>query len=178
MHGASTSVVGHESSAETDCRRSRLGFPGMRARGFHAWRRMRDLGPAWTLRWADELPSDVYGYTDFRTKTITLATGMSFEERRCTITHEVEHARRGPGSSHAVLREEVVVDRRSSRLLLPCVREVADSLIFHHGQYEDAAEDLWVDPWTLEVRLASLRGPEQDYLNERLAEVTLLQGGC
>ncbi len=150
----------------------------MGARGFHAWRRMRDLGPSWTLRWADELPGDLYGFTDFARRTITLATGMSFEERRCTITHEVEHVLRGPTSTHAVLREELLVDRRSARLLLPSMREVCDARIFHDGDYEDAAEELWVDAWTLEVRLGTLRPIEQEYVNSRMDEVVLLSAGC
>lgn len=96
--------------------------------------------------------------------------GMSFEERRCTIAHEVEHVMRGPVSRCDILREEASVDRTCSRLLLPSVLDVADSLVFHRGDYELAAEDLWVDPWTLEVRLGTLRGLERGYLERRLAD--------
>lgn len=150
----------------------------MRTHHFHAWRRMRDLGDDWTLAWSDDLPEDVFGFTDFGAQTITLAKGLSFEERRCTITHEIEHVLRGPTSTHSVLREELVVDWRAARRLLPSMRDIADSLVWHHGGYEAVSEDLWVDPWTLEVRLAGLGPREREYLDRRLAEVVLLQGGC
>lgn len=141
---------------------------------FHPWRRLRDLGPAWTLRWRDDLPWDVYGFTDWRTRTITLRGGMTFEERRCTIAHEVEHVLRGQFSRCDEVREESMIDRRCARLLLPTMQEIADALVWHHGDYERAAEDLWVDSWTLEVRLGSLHGLEHNYLRRRLADVELL----
>lgn len=145
----------------------------MKTHRFHAWRRMRDLGPSWTLAWSADFDEETYGETDFDTRTITLREGMTFEERRCTITHEVEHALRGPASSCSVLQEEVRVDRSGARLLLSSVKEIADCLVFHHGDYELTSTDLWVDPWTLEVRLGSLWRNERRYLESRLAEVTL-----
>ena len=141
---------------------------------FHPWRRLRELGPAWRLRWRHDLPEDVYGYTDFARRTIYLRSGMSFAERRCTIAHEVEHVHRGPFSRCDVVREEALVDQRCSRLLLPSMQDVADALVWHHGDYEQAAEDLWVDVWTLEVRLGTLRQLERTYLSRRLAETALL----
>lgn len=134
---------------------------------------MRDLGPEWRLEWRSDLPPDMYGFTDFGRRTITIARGLTFEERRCTITHEVEHALRGPASSHSVLREELLVDRRASRLLLPCVRELADAMVFHGGDYEAVSEELWVDPWTLEVRMSALGESERHYFRERMGDVML-----
>lgn len=140
---------------------------------FHPWRRLRDLGPTWRLEWKD-LPQDTYGLTDWRTRTITLATGMTFEERRSSITHEVTHVLRGPASSCRRMAEEVEVERISSRLLLPCMQEVADALVFHRGEHDRAAEDLWVDPLSLDVRLSSLYGIEREYLNRRLEDAVVL----
>lgn len=140
---------------------------------FHPWRRLRDLGPSWRLTWTDDLPYDVYGFTDHRARAIVLRKGLSFEERRCTITHEVEHVLRGPYSRCDLLREEAAVDQCSARLLMPSMQDVADALVFNRCDYESAAEDLWVDPWMLEVRLGTLRGLERDYLNRRLADVIL-----
>lgn len=145
----------------------------MRSHQFHPWRRLRDLGPSWTLEFSHHLPEAVYGWTDFRRRTITLREGLSFEERRCTITHEVEHARRGPASSCAVMAEELEVDRIASRLLLSSIRDVADTLIYHHGNYEAVAADLWVDVWMLEVRMSALRPDERAYLDHRLSDVIL-----
>lgn len=146
----------------------------MKSRRFNPWRRLRALGPSWGLAWSRDLPPDVYGFTCWRTQTITLAEGMSFEERRSTITHEVLHVERGPASVCAVVGEELVVDRLASRLLLPSVAEVADALVFNRGDHDAAAADLWVDGWMLEVRLSSLAGEERDYMATRLADVVLL----
>lgn len=146
----------------------------MRTHHFHPWRRMRDLGPSWRLEWSADLDDDTYGYTDFEEQKIVLREGMSFEERRSSITHEIEHVHRGPASRCDVVREELRVDRSSSRLLLCSVRDIADALVWHHGDYERVAADLWVDVWTLETRLGALWRREQEYLTRRLAEVALL----
>lgn len=140
---------------------------------FNPWRRLRDLGDEWRLLWRSDLPHDVYGYTHFASRTIVMRKGMSFAERRCTIAHEVEHVQRGRFSRCSILREEADVDRRVSRLLLPDIATVADALIFHHGRHDDAADELWVDPWTLEVRLGSLDATDASYLQVRLAEMWL-----
>lgn len=137
---------------------------------------MRDLGPAWRLRWRDDLPPDVYGFTRWRDKSIYLREGMSFEERRCTIAHEVEHVLRGPASRCDEMREEVQVERSTARLLVPSVLDLADALIWHHGDAELTAEEMWVDMLTLDARLGSLLGIEGKYLRRRLAEVHLLRG--
>lgn len=141
---------------------------------FNPWRRLRALGPTWKLRFSRQLGGDTYGVTNWGTRTITLAEGMSFEERRCTITHEVTHVQRGPASTCGAVGEELVVDRISARLLLPSMCDIADTLVFHRGDHDRAAADLWVDPWMLDVRLASLRSLERDYLHRRLDDVILL----
>lgn len=146
----------------------------MRGHQFNPWHRLRDLGPSWKLRWHDEMPDEhTYGFTKWADRTINLRSGMSFEERRCTIAHEVEHVLRGPFSRCQEMGEEVAVNRHCARLLLPGMQAIADALVWAHGNYEAAAEQLWVDPWTLEVRLGSLHGIERRYLDRRLAEVCL-----
>lgn len=133
---------------------------------------MRDLGPDWRLAWAD-LPAGTYGLTDHRRKVITLQRGMTYEERRCTIAHEVEHARRGPVPAHRVMQEELLIDRKVSRLLLPSMRVVCDELMRHAGDYEDAATDLAVDVLMLEVRLSALWAKERTYFARRMADLLL-----
>lgn len=149
----------------------------MRQSLFHPWRRMRDLGPSWRLEWTSGLAVDEYGFTDHDGQTIYLRAGMSYEERRCTIAHEVEHALRGPVSEDRELAEELLIDRRVSRLLLPSMRDLCDALTFHSAQLERAASDLAVDPLTLEVRLSSMWQRERDYYERRMADV-LLDSGC
>lgn len=143
----------------------------MRTHGENPWRRMRALGEGWRLSWSSDLPEDMYGYTDHEAQIITLAEGMSFEERRCTVLHEVLHAHRGPVAEHRVMAEELAVDRAAARLLLPSMKDVADCLVWAHGDYEAASSELWVDPLFLEVRLSSLWVREHEYLTRRLGDV-------
>jgi hypothetical protein len=141
---------------------------------FNPWRRLRALGPTWKLKWSHDLPSDTYGLTDWARRTITVRHGMTFEARRCTITHEVTHVLRGPASACHVVAEELEVDRISARLLLPSMRDIADCLVYHRGHHDRAAADLWVDPWMLEVRLSGLYALERDYLHRRIDDVVLV----
>jgi hypothetical protein len=133
----------------------------------HPWRRFSAL-TEWTLGWA-ELPPGVMGLTCHRTRTVTLAVGMSQAERRCTIAHETEHILRGPVAAHEVAREELLIDRRVSRLLLPDVRQVGDALVWSDGRVDAAADALWVDDYLLQSRLASLTDAERAYVGGRLA---------
>lgn len=135
----------------------------------HPWRRFAELTD-WSLRWA-ELPPGVMGLTCHRTRTVTLALGMSQAERRCTIAHETQHVLRGPVPLHAAAREELAVDRRVAALLLPGLREVADALVRSRGHLEAAADELWVDDALLRVRLAWLDDAERSYVDDRLADV-------
>lgn len=142
---------------------------------FNPWHRMRELGPSWKLRWLP-LDGDTYGYTCHDTRTITLHADMSFEERRCTVAHEVEHARRGPTSLCSDMAEELEVDRAVARLLVPSIRALCDALIWYRGDYERAAEELWVDPIILEVRLSALTTSEAGYYQARMADAILMLG--
>lgn len=137
----------------------------------HPWRAFRDLTD-WRLEWAP-LPSGIWGQTCHLTKTVTLTLGMDQAERRCTIAHETQHILRGPVPAHRELREELLVDRAVSRLLLPSMREVVDALVWAHGDYEAASADLWVDPLMLEVRISAMRSRERGYYHRRLADVRL-----
>src|SRR5919206_37845 len=90
------------------------------ATGAHdPWRRFGELTD-WSLRWA-ELPAGVMGSTCHVTRTVTLAVGMSQAERRCTIAHETEHIERGPVPPHESRREELRIDLKVARLLIPDV---------------------------------------------------------
>jgi hypothetical protein len=135
----------------------------------HPWRRFGELTD-WSLRWADLAPG-VMGLTCHRTRTVTLALGMSQAERRCTIAHETEHILRGPVPAHAVSGEELAIDRRVATLLLPGLGEVADALVRALGHLETAADDLWVDDYLLRARLGCLSGTERAYVDARLREL-------
>jgi hypothetical protein len=135
--------------------------------GHDPWRRFAGLTD-WTLRWA-ELPPGVMGETCHRTRTVTLALGMSQAERRCTIAHETEHILRGPVLPHESRREELLIDHTVARLLVPDVHELVDALSWARGHLESAADALWVDDYLLQVRLVTLTEAERAYARRRLA---------
>jgi hypothetical protein len=108
------------------------------------------------------------GRTCHRTKTVTLALGMSQAERRCTIAHETEHIVRGPVTPLQAPREELQIDRTVARLLVPSVPRLVDAMTWAAGHLETAADALWVDDYLLAVRLSSLSGPERSYVDRRL----------
>jgi hypothetical protein len=143
----------------------------MRTHEENPWRRLRALGTAWKLKWSGDMEAGEYGYTDHGTQTIVLREGMSFEERRSTIAHEVHHAYRGPVPDHKTMAEELLVDRCAARLLLPSMKDVADCLAWAGGDYDDAATELWVDTWLLEVRLSALHARERNYMERRYGDI-------
>ena len=110
------------------------------------------------------------GFTCHTTRTVTLATGMSQAERRCTIAHETEHIVRGPVPPHEAIQEELAIDRRVATLLIPSLREVAAAMVWARGRLDAVADELWVDDYLLQVRLATLTGSERAYVDRRLAE--------
>jgi hypothetical protein len=113
------------------------------------------------------------GLTCHATKTVTLALGMSQAERRCTIAHETEHIVRGPVAPRQALHEELAIDRTVATLLIPSLREVADAMVRSRGHLPTVADELWVDDYLLQVRLASLTEREHEYFDRRLSEVLL-----
>ena len=135
----------------------------------HPWRRFAELTD-WSLRWA-ELPPGVMGRTCHRTKTVTLALGMSQAERRCTIAHETAHIERGPVVPQQVLREELEIDRTVARLLIPSLPQLVDAMTWSGGHLETAADALWVDDYLLAVRLGSLTDRERSYVEGRLTSL-------
>lgn len=137
----------------------------------HPWQIFSTLTD-WTLRWR-RLPDGVWGETCWETRTVTLTVGMNQAERRCTIAHETMHVLRGEVAPHRELAEELLIDRHVSRLLMPSMSQVVDAMIWAHGDYEVASEELWVDPIMLEVRLSALRSRERAYYRQRMADVML-----
>lgn len=129
----------------------------------HPWRRLRALTHV-TLLWHDGGPA---GETDFEANTISLRRGMTHDERRCTILHECLHVERGPVLTTLADREEMRVERETSRLLLPDVRAVGEALAWGRDLAE-AAWELSVDSGTLRIRLENLHPAERAYLRRRL----------
>ncbi len=133
----------------------------------HPWRRFAELSD-WSLRWA-ELPDGVMGRTCHRTRTVTLALGMSQAERRCTIAHETAHIERGPVPPRLAPREEWAIDRTVARLLIPSLGRLVDAMTWANGHLETAADALWVDDYLLTARLRSMTARERAYADLRLS---------
>lgn len=119
--------------------------------------------PAVTLAWVDNLPADMYGYTDFPARNITLLKGLTSMEERSTLAHEVVHLERGPLRQKvrsarewdaAVDVEEAVIEIMVAARLIPSF-ELAklEGRVQADGE-EAVADDLGVDVSTLHAAMA------------------------
>lgn len=142
------------------------------SRGHHPWKFFGQFTD-WKILWRNDLPEGTAGLTLHREKKILMAEGFDQAQRRSTITHEGEHVVRGPFSTCGRLYEESLVERRSARVLMPSVRRVGHALAWHRGDYEDAADYLWVDEQLLNVRLSTLAPKERQWLAEQMETILL-----
>lgn len=115
----------------------------------HPWQTL-SRHPHITVHWAT-LPRGVWGLTDGR-RTIWMTRHLLQSQRRATLAHELEHIRRGHSGCQPPTIERQV-RHHAARWLLPDLGAVLDEIIFHRGDLEHAAEDLWVDVLTLQARL-------------------------
>lgn len=135
-------------------------------RMYHPWRSLRDHFTDWTLQWAPM--HDRLGLTTYATKTITLHPEQDQAQRRSTLAHELEHARRGPVPVALRAREEVIVEALAARKLVG-IRELGEALAWARD-INEAAQELWVDRSIVDARLAHLHPAERHYLRRRLQE--------
>lgn len=133
---------------------------------WHPWRHLRSLSSV-ELAWQDS--DDELGCFDFECDKVTITTGMTQAERRCTLTHELIHRERGPFDPRDREREEAIVDREAARRLID-IRKLGETLAWAHD-HDEAAEELWVDKPTLRARLRWLHPAERAYLKQRLAHL-------
>lgn len=89
-------------------------------------------------------------------------------ERRCTLTHELEHIRRGH-TGGVSQREEQSVRAAAARRLIP-IQALAVAILWSHDEHE-VADELWVDVETVRDRLASLDAAETAYVEAVIAQV-------
>lgn len=133
----------------------------------HPWRRLRALSDI-TLLWHDDGPM---GETDFEANTISIRRGMTYEERRCTVLHEVLHVERGPVTMGMADREELRVRKETAQLMLPSVKAIGDAYAWAQGDDEAAAVELGVDVDVLRTRMTYMNHPtERGYLARRFDE--------
>ncbi|WP_108724372.1 ImmA/IrrE family metallo-endopeptidase [Geodermatophilus chilensis] len=136
---------------------------------WHPWRHLARHHPHLTVLFAD-LPSGLLGFTHLADGVIVLDRRLSQVERRCTLTHELEHVHRGPvpADRRLAAREERVVDELAARRLVS-LRELMEALLWSDNEHE-VADELWVDVPTLRTRIAELAAEEQVAIDARLAD--------
>jgi hypothetical protein len=142
--------------------------PTVRVMQPHPWRWLRELSHV-TLLWHDDSPGAPMGVANFAAQTVSIRRGMTYEQRRCTVLHELLHLDRGPALTTTVGRDEDAVRRATARLMLPSTRVLGDALAWAHDEHE-AAEELSVDVGVLRDRLRWLHPSERHYLTRRLTD--------
>lgn len=136
---------------------------------WHPWRHLRHHHPHLEVRFAD-LPDGLLGYTDLSAGVIVLDRSLTQVERRCTVTHELEHVHRGPVPLDPALaaREEAIVDEIAARRLVS-LRDLIEALLWSDSEHE-VADELWIDVPTLRTRVARLAEDERAAIEDRLAQ--------
>lgn len=131
----------------------------------HPWRRLRELAHV-TLLWHDEGPM---GLTTHSTATISIRRDLTWEERRCTIQHEIIHIEGGPVPRGLRDKEEERVRRETALRMIPDIRPVGDAIAWAFSA-EEAAEELGVDVPVLRYRLRHMSPMERAWLRNRLEQ--------
>lgn len=98
----------------------------------------------WDIVYA-RLPVDAKGFTDYKHQKIVLDPDLLPSETRCTLAHELEHARRGSLPADPVLaaREERRVEQAAARQLIE-ITALARAIAWSRWPSE-IAEELGVD---------------------------------
>lgn len=118
---------------------------------WHPWRALRHL-PEVRLEWQDV--DHEMGHYDFAADCITITSGMTQAERRCTLTHELIHRERGPVAEHLREKEEAIVRDLTARRLIP-LHALMEAIMWSYNELE-MSEELWVDEGIVRDRLAGL----------------------
>ena len=133
---------------------------------FHPWRRLRELTHV-DVVWEDR--ADEFGCYDYCARRITISPTTTQAERRSTLAHELMHIERGPCAPGDEEREEEIVEREASRLLIE-IKDLGEAMAWSTNMVE-VADELWVDDGILAARLRSLHPAEKAYLRRRLSEI-------
>lgn len=128
-------------------------MPGM----YHPWRHARDLGI--TIEFVPGLrPRGTYA-----AGLVQIRAGLSQRERRVVLAHEIVHCERGDDgiacSRWHLQKQERLVHLEAARRLLP----IADIAAVQEDP--DPANALWVDEYTLALRMHHLTSAERGQLD-------------
>lgn len=130
----------------------------MRGELYHPWRVADEMGMRVIVR---ELPDEMWGAWHAPSRTVILDRRLSQRERRCTLAHEIVHAEAGD-SCRQNAKVELSVHRIAARRLIR--REhLAEAARWARSTHE-LADQLWVDDYTLSVRLGALTEAEASVL--------------
>ena len=132
---------------------------------YHPWRAFRLVAAGYELVWGP-LPPGKLGETDHDARQVTLVPGMSYEQRRSTIAHELEHILKRYDACES--RDECLVEQQAARKLIN-IRALGEALAWSPHPNEQCAE-LGVDIDMLHARLAHLHPGEKHYIRQRLDE--------
>lgn len=121
-----------------------------------------------TLHMTGDLPPGVRGMTDGHS-TIWLRHTLSQVERRCVLTHELIHLERGD-RGHQDEDVESLVRQTTAHRLLPDVHVIAE-VMYAAGDFDGAADELWVTGDVLHTRLSHLHPSERAAIKRRLRDL-------
>lgn len=127
------------------------------------WRKLRDLTHV-ELRWHE---GGVMGRTIHADQAISIRMDLSWEERRCTVQHELLHVENGPQPRGLAAKEEERVRRDTALLMIPDIRPVGDAIAWALSE-EEAAIELGVDVPVLRYRIRHMSPMEKAWLRRRL----------
>lgn len=135
--------------------------------GYSPWDELAGM-PDITIHVA-ELGDETLGWWDGETRTLALHKRQSQRQMRCTLAHELEHAKRGDVCSAVMspvlaTRQEIAASVRAARRLIPLDTLVA-ALLWSQDERE-LAEELHVDEDTMRIRLLTLTPEEHQMLDE------------
>lgn len=136
---------------------------------YNPWADLRSR-PQVRLAWRPPEIADALGTVDPDTGEIVIAPGLTFEERRCTIAHELAHLDRGdtghdpdhPDAWRYELRDEEATEQLAARRLI-WIDDLIDALAPGHDWCRVAAE-LEVDLTTLFARMRGMSDRERAYV--------------
>lgn len=144
----------------------------------HPWRRLREQFAHVTLTWHDGGPM---GLTVHSTATVSLRRGLSWEQRRCTLDHELDHIDAGPVPRGLREKHEETVRRATALRMAPDIRRVGDALAWSLSE-DEAAQELGVDVPVLRYRLKHMSPQERAWMAARLQRDDAVPGeiayGC
>ncbi|MFH5231933.1 hypothetical protein [Antrihabitans spumae] len=135
---------------------------------WHPWRHLRDRYPHVAVAYPDRVDLGCLG--GWTVDGIDIDCTSNQAERRCTLTHEIVHAERGPVPDDPYLgpKEERIVERITARRLIE-LDALIDALAWNRHRVDaETAVELWVDLPTLRTRVQNLTDDERRYIDAEI----------